>query len=174
MKVLKVSLVMLIPVLLMNSGNTYPENNKNTLEVIKVEPIEAQKPVTLENKPIKLKVSLEKLVAAMIQVESRGNDSIIGDKHIVGGESAGALQIRPIMVKEVNRILKKQKSTKRYKLKDRFNRTKTVEMFMIWKNYHHKNSSNEKIARCWNGGPKGWKRKSTEYYWSKVQKELDI
>lgn len=174
MKVLKVSLVMLIPVLLMNSGNTYPENNKNILEEIKVEPIKAEKPAVLESKPVKIEASLEKLLDAMIQVESRGNDSIIGDRHIVGGESAGALQIRPIMVKEVNRILKKQKSTKRYKLSDRFSRTKTIEMFMIWKNYHHKESSNEKIARCWNGGPKGWKRKRTEYYWSKVQKELDI
>lgn len=160
MKLFKIALLVTLPVFLMNQGSTNPNPS-------------------ISNKPkdkVQLDSShtLEKLLDAMIQVESRGNDSIIGDKHIVGGESAGALQIRPIMVKEVNRILKKQKSTKRYKLKDRFSRTKTVEMFMIWKNYHHKNSSNEKIARCWNGGPRGWKRKSTEYYWSKVQKELDI
>ena len=46
------------------------------------------------------------------------------------------------------------------------------EMFYIWKDYYHSEDSDEVIARCWNGGPKGWKRKATEYYWSKVQKEL--
>ena len=45
-------------------------------------------------------------------------------------------------------------------------------MFYIWKDYYHSGDSDEVIARCWNGGPKGWKRKATEYYWSKVQKEL--
>jgi hypothetical protein len=51
----------------------------------------------------------ERLVSALIFVESRGNDSAIGDRHLVGNEAIGALQIRPIMVKEVNRILKIQK-----------------------------------------------------------------
>jgi hypothetical protein len=113
------------------------------------------------------------LVSALILVESRGNDSAIGDRHLVGNEAVGALQIRPIMVREVNRILKIQKSDKRYKLKDRFDREKTIEMFMIWKNHHHKDSDFEKIARNWNGGPSGYKKSRTEKYWVKVQKELD-
>jgi hypothetical protein len=45
-------------------------------------------------------------------------------------------------------------------------------MFYIWKDYYHSEDSDEVIARCWNGGPKGWKRKATKYYWTKVQKEL--
>ena len=32
----------------------------------------------------------------------------------------------------------------------------------------------EVIARCWNGGPKGWKKKPTNYYWTKVRKEKYI
>jgi hypothetical protein len=129
--------------------------------------------IQLEPKSIQMALSERDLVSALILVESRGNDSAIGDRHIVGGEAVGALQIRPIMVREVNRILKIQKSDKRFTLKDRFDREKTIEMFTIWKNFHHKNSTPEKIARNWNGGPKGYKLRNTERYWNKVQKELD-
>ena len=34
-------------------------------------------------------------------------------------------------------------------------------------------ASDEVIARCWNGGPKGYKRKKTLHYWNKVQKEIN-
>jgi len=111
------------------------------------------------------------LLEAMIQVESRGEEGSVGDKHL-GRPSIGVLQIRPIMVREVNRILKKQNIKKKYELDDRYSREKSIEMFYIWKDYYHSEDSDEVIARCWNGGPKGWKRKGTEYYWSKVQKEL--
>ena len=111
------------------------------------------------------------LLEAIIQVESRGKEGCIGDKHL-GRPSIGVLQIRPIMVREVNRILKKQNIKKKYKLDDRYSREKSIEMFYIWKDYYHSEDNDEVIARCWNGGPKGWKRKATEYYWIKVQKEL--
>ena len=140
------------------------------------EPIEVcyeESIIQLEPKSIQMALSERDLVSALILVESRGNDSAIGDRHIVGGEAVGALQIRPIMVREVNRILKIQKSDKRFKLSDRYDREKTIEMFYIWKNFHHKDSDFEKIARNWNGGPKGYKNSRTLKYWSKVQKELD-
>ena len=129
--------------------------------------------IQLKPKDVQVALSERDLVSALILVESRGNDSAIGDRHIVGGEAVGALQIRPVMVREVNRILKIQKSDKRFKLKDRFDREKTLEMFHIWKNFHHKDSDFEKIARNWNGGPKGYKNPRTEKYWNKVQAELD-
>ena len=128
--------------------------------------------IQLEPKDIPVVISERDLVSALISVGSRGNDSAIGDRHIVGGEAVGALQIRPVMVREVNRILKIQKSDKRFKLKDRFDRDKTLEMFHIWKNFHHKDSDIETIARNWNGGPKGYRNTRTEKYWAKVQKEL--
>ena len=138
------------------------------------EDIEVEQTVTeLKPKDIPVVISEHDLVSALILVESRGNDSAIGDRHLVGEEAVGALQIRPIMVREVNRILKIQKSDKRYKLKDRFDREKTLEMFFVWKNYHHPDSDFETIARNWNGGPRGYKRSSTLRYWNKVQKELD-
>ena len=110
------------------------------------------------------------LLEAMIIVESNGNDSCIGDRNL-GRPSVGCLQIRPIMVREVNRILRKQKIKKKYTLNDRYSRKKSIEMFYIWRDYHHSEDSDEVIARCWNGGPKGWKKKSTRYYWIKVVKE---
>src|SRR6056300_992993 len=82
-----------------------------------VEPLEIcyeETIVELEPKDVPVVISERDLVSALILVESRGNDSAIGDRHIVGGEAVGALQIRPIMVREVNRILKIQKSDKRF------------------------------------------------------------
>ena len=113
-----------------------------------------------------------RLVNALIQVESSGNDSCIGDRHLIV-PSVGCLQIRPIMVKEVNRILEILGDDKRYKKEDRYSREKSIEMFLIWKDYHHKDHSDEVIARSWNGGPKGPLKKKTIHYWYKVQKVLE-
>ena len=74
------------------------------------------------------------------------------------------------MVREVNRILRKQKSELRFTKEDRWECGKSKEMFYIWRDYHHPESSNEVIARNWNGGPNGYKKQSTEHYWQKVQK----
>lgn len=57
---------------------------------------------------------------------------------------------------------------KRFDLKDRWSRDKSIEMFTIWRDYHHSSSGYEKIARNWNGGADGYKKKSTEKYWEKV------
>ena len=106
------------------------------------------------------------LVDALIMVESNGNPNAYCKKE----KAVGCLQIRPIMLREVNRILRKQKSDKRFTKEDRWDCGLSKEMFYIWVNYHHEDSSDEVIARCWNGGPRGYKKQSTEYYWQKVQK----
>ena len=51
------------------------------------------------------------VIEAIIQVESEGNPNA------VSGNSVGVMQITPILVKECNEILKKQKSKKRYTMK---------------------------------------------------------
>lgn len=114
-------------------------------------------------KPIEVDV-----VERMIVVESNGNDSAYNANE----EAVGCLQIRPIMVREVNRILRKQGDTLRYHLKDRWDREKSLEMFHIWREYHHPNSPDEVIARNWNGGPRGYEKESTIRYWDKVKGEL--
>ncbi len=143
-------------------------NNTQELEVCYEETI-----IELKSKDIQPVIKDGDLLNALIFVESNGNDSAIGDRHLIGNEAVGALQIRPIMVREVNRILKIQGKTKRFKLKDRFDRQKSISMFMVWKEFHHKNDNNEVIARNWNGGPKGYKKDRTIQYWNKIEKQLN-
>lgn len=140
----------------------------NSSEIVNT-PDKSHSQVVVQTKKVEVKTS--KLVRALIQVESSGNDSCVGDKHMII-PSIGCLQIRPIMVREVNRILKIQQSNKRFKYKDRWSRNKSIEMFNIWKDHYHSESSDEVIARCWNGGPRGWEKKSTIKYWNKVKKYL--
>ena len=157
----KVVLLGLLP-LFISSGNM------ESLEVCYEETIIEIKPKNIQ--PI---VTDGDLLYALIFVESRGNDSAIVDRHLVGNEAVGVLQIRPIMVREVNRICKRIGSHQRFALKDRFDRDKSVHMFLIWKEFHHKDSSPEKIARNWNGGPKGYKKDRTIKYWNKIEKQLN-
>jgi hypothetical protein len=161
----------LLPILLIVSLPSLLSNS-DSFDIQHVEEMIELKSKSID--PIVIQPTEADLIEALIQVESRGQDSAIGDKHLVGNEAVGALQIRPIMVREVNRILKIKKSDKRFKLSDRFSREKTVEMFLIWKGYHHPDGGFETIARNWNGGPRGYKNPRTEKYWAKVQQELDI
>ncbi len=110
------------------------------------------------------------LIAAIIHVESRGNDSAVGDN----GKAVGCLQIHPIAVREANRILHRDV----YTLEDRYDRTKSIEMFNIiseeyecCEEYTFMQYA-EIVSRRWNGGPRGDKRQSTLKYWNKVTKQL--
>lgn len=129
------------------------------IEVKVVEPTFVKPTYTLDVDP---------LIQAMIMVESEGNDSA----YHKGEKAAGCLQIRPIMVREVNRILGIQKSELEYTLEDRWSREKSIEMFHIVNNHHNKNSTYEEIARAWNGGPNWFKKSLTKRYWKRVQKQL--
>jgi len=110
--------------------------------------------------------SIHKLfVSSIITVESKGNA-----KAITKDGSAGILQIKPVMVKEVNRICKIKNIDKRFTLKDRFDVEKSIEMFWVYQDFYNKNASYEKMARDWNGGPNGHKKNKTKKYWKKVNK----
>jgi len=89
--------------------------------LIELEPTTISKPT----------LKYDNLIEALIQVESEGIEDIHGDTGLKEGPSVGVLQIRPIMVREVNRILKIQKINKKYRLKDRYSRKKSIEMFNI-------------------------------------------
>ena len=152
--------------LLLSAGNDYKPRTIIT-------PIITLEPIPIKEIVVELPIMDESdLVQALIQVESQGNDSAIGDVNL-GEPSIGVLQIRPIMIREVNRILKLKRSEIRFKRKDRFSREKSIQMFLIWKEFHHKDSDFETIARNWNGGPKGYQRSSTLHYWNKVEIELN-
>ena len=82
----------------------------------------------------------EELITAMAWVESGGNPATIGDINLPM-PSVGLLQIRPIMVREVNRILRKRGLDKRFKNSDRKSADKSIEMFNIWADAYHLNST---------------------------------
>lgn len=111
------------------------------------------------------KIQSISLIDAIIQVESGGNPYAIGDN----GYAVGILQIHPIMVRDVNRIVGYDK----YDLNDRYDINKSKEMFWIYTNHYSKDETNEIIARRWNGGPRGDKKESTVQYWNKVKKCLE-
>ena len=105
------------------------------------------------------------VVSAIAQVESEGN------ARAVNGDAVGLLQIRPILVKDVNRILKMRKSTRRYTLTDRYCPRKSAEMFAIYQSYYNPSGNVEKAIRLWNGGS-GYTVRGTETYYRKVRKEM--
>ena len=98
---------------------------------------------------------------AIIQVESEGNPNA------VSGNSVGVMQITPILVKDCNEILKKQKSKKRYTMADRYSVEKSKEMFLLIQKYYNPENSIEKAIRSWNGGVK-YSIKATNKYYKKV------
>ncbi len=95
---------------------------------------------------------------AIIQVESEGNP------RAVNGNSAGAMQITPILVEDCNDILKKMKSKKRYTLADRFSVSKSKEMFLLIQMYYNPTNDVEKAIRIWNGGIHYSVRATNRYY----------
>ena len=95
---------------------------------------------------------------AIIQVESEGNPKA------VSGNSVGVMQITPILVKDCNQILKKQKSKKRYTMADRYSVAKSKEMFLLIQKYYNPENSIEKAIRSWNGGMKYSVRATNKYY----------
>ena len=103
------------------------------------------------------------LIDAIIHVESKGDVNA----HNISENAVGCLQIRPIMLREVNRLLGYNK----YQLTDRWNKVKSIEMFNVIKE-HTTNPTNEKLARNWNGGWNGYKKQSTLKYWYKVKQHL--
>ncbi len=105
------------------------------------------------------------VMEAIIQVESEGKE------RAVSGNSVGAMQITPIMVKECNDILKERKSARRFTLNDRYSVEKSKEMFLLIQSHHNKQNNVEKAIRSWNGGPR-YSVKATNRYFAKVMRHL--
>lgn len=82
-------------------------------------------------------------INAIAWVESRHKEDVINEST----NAVGYLQITPIYVREVNRILELKKSTMRYSLDDRFSKTKSIEMFHVHQQYHNPNYDKLKCLR---------------------------
>lgn len=108
------------------------------------------------------------LIAALIAVESGGNDLARG-RH---GE-LGALQVRPCVVRDVNRVVGGN-----YRWSEMTNRWAAVGVFRIYTEHYctavklGRPVTSQDLARVWNGGPNGWKRRQTMVYWKRVQARM--
>jgi len=107
---------------------------------------------------------LERLLDAIEWVESKCDWQAIGDD----GNAVGSFQIWKIMVDDVNRILGKQV----FKYNDRFSVYESRLMCRVYLRHYCEDMSYEDMARCWNGGPTGYKKSSTVDYGKKVIKRM--
>ncbi len=106
------------------------------------------------------------VIDAIMMVESKGN------ANARNGIYCGALQISPVLVTEVNNILKRRNSTKRFTLNDRFSKMKSKEMFVIIQSYYNPKNNVERAIRMWQGGI-NYKVSRTQRYFEKVMSYLN-
>jgi soluble lytic murein transglycosylase-like protein len=125
-------------------------------------PIYNQFPI-INYEPIKYDGTL----LAIMRVESNFNPYAINIKE----NAVGILQIRPVMVKEVNKIQKKLNKKEFFTLEDRYDSLKSVKMYYIVQKYHNPTSNPKLSARLWNGGTVKYLAQ-TEKYWDKVKQFL--
>ena len=108
----------------------------------------------------------ELIELAIIWQESKGNPN---PKHS-DGKSEGILQITPIYVDEVNRILGKSK----YTLYDRRNPLKSHEMFLVVQNYHNPEKDVKKAVILHNNGKRYFEEVMDRYNCLKLYQEILI
>jgi hypothetical protein len=106
----------------------------------------------------------EALSQAVAMVES-SNDPYAYNPH---EKAFGKYQIRPIRLKDFN-----LKTGKQYQLHEMYDTLKAKEVFMFYALQRHYTET-EYIARTWNGGENGMKKRSTKKYYRKVSKYLEL
>lgn len=99
-----------------------------------------------------------RVIEAIIVVESEG------DPRAVSGQSVGAMQITPILVRECNDILSRRGVKKRYTLADRYSVEKSKEMFVIIQSHFNPQHNVERAIRLWNGGGHYTVKGTNRYY----------
>jgi len=116
---------------------------------------------------------MQKLINAIIQVESGGDDWAIGDRNLQYS-AYGPMQIRWPYVSDVNKNFGTSHRAKEC-LGDR---ELSIEIFKKYMSIYAtkerigRTPTDEDIARIHNGGPNGYKMKATIAYWNKVKKYL--
>ena len=105
------------------------------------------------------------LILALISVESSGDPNAQGDWDGKEYKAIGILQIHPVFLADVNRIL----GVEKYKLDDRWNPEKSKAMVRVWFRHYSKYWSNEKCIRWYNAGG-SWQCEAAERYYKKTMK----
>ena len=113
------------------------------------------------------------LIAAIILVESSGDNRALGDYKNGEPKAFGPMQIQNVCREDVNRFARTQ-----FTRNDCFSRGKSIQMFRLYIGYYATEDrlgrapTLEDYSRIWNGGPTGWRKPSTLDYWEKVKLEL--
>lgn len=102
-------------------------------------------------------------------------DSIAAVESSDGRRSSNVYQITPVYVRDCNRFHPV------FTLADRFSRDRSQTMMQVYWAVYGKRYADltgnqptyEVLARIHNGGPDGFKRRSTDRYWQRVKRELD-
>lgn len=125
-------LIMLLMLIIASSCeiNNQPVQNEERTDAIKQE---------IKKEPSEWDIFVE----ALIQVESEGKADAVGKTNDVG-----ILQITPIYVKDVNRILGEE----RYTLAERADTEKSLEMFEILQSHYNPSKSIDKAIKLHNPG----------------------
>ncbi len=102
------------------------------------------------------------VIEAIARVESGGNPKSVSKN----GLYVGYLQISEILVRECNRIV----GYKKYTYNDRYDKQKSIGMFIDFMEEHNPEGNKEKAIRLWNSGDLNcMNRKSrTEGYYQRV------
>ena len=102
------------------------------------------------------------VIEAIAMVESEGNPKRVSRN----GLYVGYLQISEILVRECNRIA----GYKKYTYADRYDKQKSINMFIDYQEFHNKTSNMEKAIRLWNSGDVNcmMRKARTEGYYKKV------
>jgi hypothetical protein len=98
----------------------------------------------------------QRLLNAIIQVESGGNSLQINFSE----QAIGLLQIRKVMLNEVNRIVGYEK----YTIKDCLDSLKSIEIYWTVQSFWNPTNDFKTGAIIWNG------RSKHNHYWNKVKK----
>jgi hypothetical protein len=126
---------------------------------------------SVELSNVKEEININKLIDALIFVESSGNPNAVSKD----STCIGVLQIKKIVVDDCNEYLTKLKKTPKFCYNDRYNKEKSIEMFhLIQKRYENFKTSRSKtkiehMIRLWNGGC-GYNITTTQPYYEKVIK----
>jgi len=114
-------------------------------------------------------LDIDRLLPALVKVESNGNPRAVGDS----GKALGELQIWSVVVQDVNRA-----HGTRYTHRDAFDPVKARDICRRYLAIYctpkrlGRAPTMEDAARIWNGGPNGHKKSATEKYWHKVAQAL--
>lgn len=123
------------------------------------------------------------LVEAVRAHESGGHEWKVGDRELEH-KAYTSLQIRQPALDDVNEFYRKEirKIFGRNKLTIEYLKGNRAALDWVFEKYtnHYatrarlgREPTGEDRARIWNGGPNGWKKKSTRKYWQDVKKVLE-